>query len=746
MQTLRRIASAIVVIGTVSAFSAEQTPWPPKVTVTPETPVVEQGAPVILTLSGTWPDNCVPIAETISYQYGDEAVYVKVATPLYITCLAQPTYWKAKLSLVPPAPGVYDVFVELADPYHPTQPPTRAATFFVSDPNSPAECWPLYVLTGDGIRTVSSTGDHQLLIDRHKSSYAIEIRDQRLYATDGTRGANIRAYDLQGHYLQTITTPSQAKDYLTFAALPGGRFALLDNLNDKVFFIDAAGSLLATTPMRPSADNHYQNVDGVVVGNRLIVSEDGDRQILQIDLTTYQASVFKDLSNVPVPSLGPIDYADGTFYVGAGLSLYSFTEWGGPVKVADVPEKNITGLVVVGQSAYVCVNLGGKIYKINLTDGTAGLLASGLSLPMDLECAKGAATKDYFELCMPESMPVPDGQSECWTFKEPWLMIFPPQPTWAPANAVVTKIEYKLLIGPSIRCADYEISIDIDPTDASAGVVVYDNLGGLTDMGYDDDTENDRDIELNWRQTNAFNGQSVHQDWTVCFDDAFLGYSGTVTELCLRIYWEIPTNQGCCGLQPGDRVVLLTDSPRGAQELVTGMKGTVICCDDDDPDLPVFVSWDDWTRGRNTTSYCDAPPLAYAPYSGWWMACSEIARIGGSGPGGGEPPNLNLVFCIDDDCASLRPDPDAPASSNTYIGSMPVAFQLNFRGRFIAKVTAVSAAGGTWTGWLDPDVLGPGTVSTTLWVRGQNLNLTALPTTGGQIKVADVQIFVQPVL
>ncbi|UCD00281.1 MAG: hypothetical protein JSW66_10440 [Phycisphaerales bacterium] len=655
MQTVRRIALLILVFGTVPVF-ARQTPWPPDVTLSPE-------------------------------------------------------------------------------------------TLFVSDPGSSASCWPLYVLTRGGIQTVSSAGDEQPFIDGHKSSYAIEIRDQVLYATEGTRGADILGYDLQGQYVTAVPTPSEAKDYLTFVALPGERFALLDNVNDKVFFIDAAGSLLATADIRPWADNALQNVDGVVVEGRLILSEDGYHHVLQIDLATYQVSIFKDLSGVPGHSLGAIEYAEGTYYISAGLSLYSFTETGAAVKVADVPEENITGIVVFGESAYVSVNFSGKIYKIDLTDGTVSLLASGLDYPMDLECVEDSGTTEYFELCMPESMQVADKQSECWTFMEPWLTSFPPKPTWAPQDAVVTRIEYRIVIGSTIRCADYEISLDNDPTDMAAGVVVYDNLGGLTDKGYDDDDEYDRDIELDWRQTDAFNGQSVHQNWTACFEDTTVGYTGTVKELCLRIYWEIPEDQSCCGLQPGDRVVLLTDNPRDAVGLVAGMKGTVVCCDEDDPNLPLFVSWDSWTNGRNSDSYCDTPPLSYVPYSGWWIGCQDIGFVGsGGGNGGGGASDSDLVFCVDGDCISLSVDPSAPASSNTYIGSTPVAFELNFTGIFIAKVTPISPADGTWTAWVEPDVLGPGTVTATLWVRGENLDLASLPAGGGQIQVADVQIYVAPAL
>jgi hypothetical protein len=93
---------------------------------------------------------------------------------------------------------------------------------------------------------------------------------------------------------------------------------------------------------------------------------------------------------------------------------------------------------------------------------------------------------------------------------------------------------------------------------------------------------------------------------------------------------------GCCDppYSPGDRVHLLVNNPRGAEGLIAGMTGTVICCDYDDPELPVFVSWDGWTNGRNNDGYCDTSIHPYPANSGWWMACNQIAP-GDSGEGAG---------------------------------------------------------------------------------------------------------------
>ncbi|MHC4807653.1 MAG: fibronectin type III domain-containing protein, partial [Planctomycetota bacterium] len=81
---------------------------------------------------------------------------------------------------------------------------------------------------------------------------------------------------------------------------------------------------------------------------------------------------------------------------------------------------------------------------------------------------------------------------------------------------------------------------------------------------------------------------------------------------------EGPGEFSCCDLPypPGARVRLRVSSPRGAAGLVAGMLGTVICCDYDDPDLPIFVSWDEWSNGRNSDFYCDTSVWSYPANSG----------------------------------------------------------------------------------------------------------------------------------
>ncbi len=87
----------------------------------------------------------------------------------------------------------------------------------------------------------------------------------------------------------------------------------------------------------------------------------------------------------------------------------------------------------------------------------------------------------------------------------------------------------------------------------------------------------------------------------------------------------------CCepAYVPGDRVVLLADEPGGAEGLLAEATGSVICCNANDPNTPVLVSWDFWTGGHDETEKCTCCLRSswFPETSGWWMACSEIEPI-----------------------------------------------------------------------------------------------------------------------
>ncbi|MCX5647445.1 MAG: right-handed parallel beta-helix repeat-containing protein [Phycisphaerae bacterium] len=108
-------------------------------------------------------------------------------------------------------------------------------------------------------------------------------------------------------------------------------------------------------------------------------------------------------------------------------------------------------------------------------------------------------------------------------------------------------------------------------------------------------------------------------------------------------------------------------------------------------------------------------------------------------------PAVNLTVSVGDGFLTLTPDPSAPSSSNTYIGRLDVDIDLNFKGKLSVTVTAQSAAGGKWSASVVPDTIGPGTATVTLSVKGEGLNLAALPAGSKDVLAASADFFVMPI-
>jgi hypothetical protein len=118
------------------------------------------------------------------------------------------------------------------------------------------------------------------------------------------------------------------------------------------------------------------------------------------------------------------------------------------------------------------------------------------------------------------------------------------------------------------------------------------------------------------------------------------------------------------------------------------------------------------------------------------------AYEGSSGSSGGFTGSLTV--CVGSACMTLLPDPNAPPSSYTYIGYTTVSVTANFKGQLSVTVTPTSAAGGTWTGWVVPNIVPMGTTVVQIWVQGANLDLSALPA-GSSVQVAEVKVYIVPV-
>jgi len=211
------------------------------------------------------------------------------------------------------------------------------------------------------------------------------------------RNSQIVVFDMFGKERRRIPVPKEVSYAINFVVVPDGRFAFLDNRNDAVYFVNVKGEHLKTVPFNDEPDNSWQNMDGVVVGNRLIISENGNNQVFAVDLSTYQVSIFRDLTNLK-DWLGAITYADGEYYICQSRAIYAFSEDSESVrKIASTPEGNITGIAYAQGRLFVVVNgqsrikerslaakhgtTQGVLYEINRETGEVRLVKDSLNYP-----------------------------------------------------------------------------------------------------------------------------------------------------------------------------------------------------------------------------------------------------------------------------------------------------------------------------------------------------------------------------
>ena len=189
----------------------------------------------------------------------------------------------------------------------------------------------------------------------------------------------IRRLGLSGTVLATYELQETVVGH-GYAALPGRRLAVFDNEKDRIFVVDPSGRVLRELAMRPEPDAGMQNTYGLVVDGRLLVSEDGDKGILAVDLDTYAVETFRRFETLR-SWIGAIAHADGTYYVCTGTDVYAFTTEGPLRRVARLPKGNISGMVIVGGAAFVVVNFTGELLRIDLESGEVTTVAAGLARP-----------------------------------------------------------------------------------------------------------------------------------------------------------------------------------------------------------------------------------------------------------------------------------------------------------------------------------------------------------------------------
>ena len=113
-------------------------------------------------------------------------------------------------------------------------------------------------------------------------------------------------------------------------------------------------------------------------------------------------------------------------------------------------------------------------------------------------------------------------------------------PGAVPSTARVTRVDYRIRIeddgDDGFYCGDYEIWLFSN--DPAWECLVYDNLGGRTDGGWDDDVDDDDDIYLNWRTTHCFDGEKATKWWgAIAYDNRSVD-DGQLDYVEFKVYWS----------------------------------------------------------------------------------------------------------------------------------------------------------------------------------------------------------------
>jgi len=176
----------------------------------------------------------------------------------------------------------------------------------------------------------------------------------------------------------TITHPAY-QNALWYVVIDDSRIALLDNGEDKVHFIDFDGNLVKDVAFTPSADE-YENLDGVVVDGKLVISEDGYRRVFAIDLNNDSVSTLEDLSNQSTNWLTGIAYHDGSYFTGLDDgTILKFSAGGEATVFALLPHGISAYMTADDENIYVSSGNAGYVYAVSLADGSLQELASGLN-------------------------------------------------------------------------------------------------------------------------------------------------------------------------------------------------------------------------------------------------------------------------------------------------------------------------------------------------------------------------------
>ena len=227
-------------------------------------------------------------------------------------------------------------------------------------------------------------------------------------------GNTITVYDAEGTGQRSFAIPPEVLETTSFTVLPDGGIAFLSNRNDAIYFVDQEGKHLKTLAMLEEPDRHIQTVTGIVVDGRLIVSNNGQGEVIAVDLETYEMSVFRNLKQLK-GAIGTIAHADGVFYIAHYHDIYSFTADSEEItKVVTTPRGNITEIIVEDDQLFAAVNSywprpkqSPTVYEVNLKTRELAELKNAVDNPESLLLLKTEGDETYREKVMPP-VEVPD--------------------------------------------------------------------------------------------------------------------------------------------------------------------------------------------------------------------------------------------------------------------------------------------------------------------------------------------------
>ncbi|MGC9384901.1 MAG: hypothetical protein ACP5D6_09900, partial [Kosmotogaceae bacterium] len=173
------------------------------------------------------------------------------------------------------------------------------------------------------------------------------------------------AYNYSSGEFELVWTFDSLKGYI-FAGY--GKIASVHNDTDDVDFYDYEGKFIKNIKFKEVSDKHLQYISGIFLDdNTFLLSEDGNRNIVKINVSEENCEVFKSFD---IGWLGEITKFEDFYYiyVSSDTSIYKFSDLTDPVCIGKEFPYHITGLEVEGDILYFVSNFGKGFYKYNIAN------------------------------------------------------------------------------------------------------------------------------------------------------------------------------------------------------------------------------------------------------------------------------------------------------------------------------------------------------------------------------------------